>query len=99
MSVLSQVPDEIVDSIDTLPVLPTAVTRLLALTQKDEVSFPEIARVVESDPTLMARTLRLANSPLYSTARRGGRSTAGFRVNRRITSVLGRGVPYRDLFQ
>ena len=69
MSVLSQVPDDIVDSIDTLPVLPTAVTRLLAITQNDEVSFREITRVVESDPTLMARTLRLANSPLYSTAR------------------------------
>ena len=69
MSVQSQVPDDIVDSIGTLPVLPTAVTRLLALTQNDEVSFRELASVVESDPTLMARTLRLANSPLYSTAR------------------------------
>ena len=69
MSVQSQVPDDIVDSIGTLPVLPTAVTRLVALTQNDEVSFRELASVVESDPTLMARTLRLANSPLYSTAR------------------------------
>ncbi len=69
MSVQSQIPDALRESVQALPVLPTAVTRLLTITQQPEVSVGEIARVIESDPTLMARTLRVANSPLYSTAR------------------------------
>ena len=69
MSVQSQIPDAIRASIHELPVLPTAVTRLLSITQQADVSVGEIARVIESDPTLMARTLRVANSSLYSTAR------------------------------
>lgn len=52
-----------------MPVLPTAVSRLLTITQQPEVSVGEIARVIETDPTLMARVLRVANSPLYKTAR------------------------------
>ena len=69
MSVQSQIPDAIRASVHDLPVLPTAVTRLLSITQQPDVSVGEIARVIESDPTLMARTLRVANSSLYSTAR------------------------------
>ncbi len=69
MSAPSQIPDALRASVQALPVLPTAVTRLLTITQQPEVSVGEIARVIESDPTLMARTLRVANSPLYSTGR------------------------------
>lgn len=69
MSAPSQIPDALRASVEALPVLPTAVTRLLSITQQAEVSVGEIARVIETDPTLMARTLRAANSPLYSTGR------------------------------
>ena len=64
------VPDDLLNSVRDLPVLPTAVTRLLSLTQQAEVGIGEIARVIESDPTLMARTLHVANSPLCGTPRR-----------------------------
>lgn len=70
MSAQSQIPDAIRASVQALPVLPAAVTRLLTITQQAEVSVGEIARVIESDPTLMAGTLRVANSPLYSTGRK-----------------------------
>lgn len=65
----SQVPDSIRLSIRSLPVLPAAVTRLLTLTQHAEISAREMASVIESDQTLMARTLRVANSSFYGTAR------------------------------
>lgn len=64
------VPDDLLNSVRDLPVLPTAVTRLLSITQQAEVGIGEIARVIESDPTLMARTLHVANSPLCGTPRR-----------------------------
>lgn len=69
MPIEVEVPQELLESIGTLPVLPTAVTRLVSITQNADVGFRDIAAVVETDPTLMARTLRVANSPLYSTAR------------------------------
>ena len=69
MSDHAQIPESLRESVRALPVLPTAVTRLLTITQQAEVSVGEIARVIETDPTLMARVLRVANSPLYKTAR------------------------------
>ena len=63
------VPDYIHESVRTLPVLPTAVTRLLSLARDINVDFREIARVIETDQTLTARTLRAANSPLNGVSR------------------------------
>ena len=63
------VPDYIHESVRTLPVLPTAVTRLLSLARDINVNFREIARVIETDQTLTARTLRAANSPLNGVSR------------------------------
>ena len=63
------VPDYIHESVRTLPVLPTAVTRLLSLARDVNVDFREIARVIETDQTLTARTLRAANSPLNGVSR------------------------------
>ena len=66
----SSVPAYIHESVRALPVLPTAVSRLLALTRELDVDFGEIAQVIETDQTLTARVLRAANSPLYSVSRR-----------------------------
>ncbi len=68
MSVVS-VPDYIHESVRALPVLPTAVTRLLSLARDINADFREIARIIETDQTLTARTLRAANSPLNGVAR------------------------------
>lgn len=64
-----QVPEALREQVRDLPVLPAAASRLLTITGQAEVSVGEIARVIESDPTLMARTLRAANSPLCGTPR------------------------------
>jgi len=66
----STIPDYVHDSVRALPVLPTAVTRLLALARDVDADFGEIARVIETDQTLTARTLRAANSPLNAVSRR-----------------------------
>ena len=63
------VPDYIHESVRALPVLPIAVTRLLSLARDVDADFREIARVIETDQTLTARTLRAANSPLNSVSR------------------------------
>ncbi len=68
MSVVT-VPDYIHESVRALPVLPTAVTRLLSLARDINADFREIARIIETDQTLTARTLRAANSPLNGIAR------------------------------
>lgn len=70
MSTDTTVPSYILKSVHSLPPLPAAVNRLLALTRDPEVAFSEIVRVIESDQTLTARTLRTANSSLYSVSRR-----------------------------
>ncbi len=66
----SAIPDYILDSVRSLPPLPTAVQQLLSLARKADVNFSRIARIVESDQTLTARTLRAANSALYGMSRR-----------------------------
>lgn len=80
MSVESQIPDAIRASVHELPVLPTAVTRLLSITQQPDVSVGEIARVIESDPTLTAhgwlRTLILSlHQEIEQTEEAMGRSS------------------------
>ena len=69
MSVSSAIPDYVHESVRALPVLPTAVTRLLALARDVDADFREIARVIETDQALTARTLRAANSPLNGVSR------------------------------
>lgn len=77
------VPDFIHDSARSLPTLPAAAKRLLALAQDLDVDFREITRVIESDQILTARVLRAANSPIYSASRR-------VQTLRQATVMLGR---------
>ena len=50
----SAIPDYVHESVRALPVLPTAVTRLLALARDVDADFREIARVIETDQALTA---------------------------------------------
>jgi HD-like signal output (HDOD) protein len=45
--------------------LPASVARILELSGQDEDNFEEISEVVSSDPALIGRILRIANSPYY----------------------------------
>ena len=64
---------EIIEKIrtaDNLPSLPTVAVQVLELTQADEVSISEIGRVIQQDPALTARVLRVVNSSLFGMSRR-----------------------------
>ena len=49
-----------------LPPFPAIVTRLLELTRNHESNIDHLVQVVETDPAITARLLRISNSPYYS---------------------------------
>jgi putative nucleotidyltransferase with HDIG domain len=57
------------DQLRTLPVRAGAAVRLLQLLDDPRVDGARLAEVIETDPTLAARLLQLANSPFYGIAR------------------------------
>jgi len=59
------VPARIADKLQTLPSLPQAASRLMQEVMKPEPDMTEISRIIESDPGLVGRVLRLVNSPYY----------------------------------
>jgi diguanylate cyclase (GGDEF)-like protein/putative nucleotidyltransferase with HDIG domain len=71
---LSQVESNLLKAMSTkragLPLLPDAAAQALRLARDPQSDMPRIARLVDRDPTLAARFLSLANSPLYSAGSR-----------------------------
>ncbi len=65
-----------------LSTLPTVVTRLVSLYSSEDYSVDEVAHTLEGDPTVCARTLRLANSAYYGFSGRVG-------TIRRAVALLG----------
>jgi putative nucleotidyltransferase with HDIG domain len=57
------------DQLRTLPVRAGAAVRLLQLLDDPDVGGAQLAEVIETDPTLAARLLQLANSPFYGISR------------------------------
>ncbi|RMF57866.1 MAG: HDOD domain-containing protein [Calditrichaeota bacterium] len=53
------------DSIDTIATLPNIATEILEIMRKETSSMREIARVIEQDPSITAKILKVANSPLW----------------------------------
>ena len=56
---------EILDRIENLPVLPVVAVRLLEITEDEFSSAKDVAKLIESDQTLTAKTLKIANSAVY----------------------------------
>lgn len=52
-----------------LPTLSGAALKLLTLTNRDDTTTEELAAVVQADPSLASRLLKLVNSPLAGTSR------------------------------
>ncbi len=50
-----------------LPSLPDVVLAIREAVQDDRKGVPHIARLLQTDPVLAARVLKIANSPLYNT--------------------------------
>jgi len=48
-----------------LPTLPVIALKVLELTRREDVSVPEIANVIMTDPALASKILKTVNSPFY----------------------------------
>jgi HD-like signal output (HDOD) protein len=74
--------DRILGALDKLPPFSPVLTRLLATLADEDVSFGELAAIIETDAVLAGNLLRVVNSPLY------GRMSAINSV-RHAVSILG----------
>lgn len=61
---------ERIQAADNLPSLPTVALQVLELTQTDDFSVLDLARVIQQDPALTSKILRVVNSSLFGMARR-----------------------------
>jgi putative nucleotidyltransferase with HDIG domain len=55
----------LIDELNRLPMRPGAAQRILQMLEDPDRSADDLARVIETDPALSARILRLANSPFF----------------------------------
>ena len=53
---------EILDKIHEVPGLPTAIAEIIQMVQNPDVSFDQISRAIEYDPSMTSNVLRIANS-------------------------------------
>jgi HD-like signal output (HDOD) protein len=58
--------DKIVDTQD-LATLPSVATKILDFMESDDVSLSDLSRIIESDPALTLKIIKVANSPIYAT--------------------------------
>src|SRR5438132_10525488 len=57
--------DRILGALDKLPPFSPVLAKLLATLSDDDVSFGELAGIIETDAVLAGNLLRVVNSPLY----------------------------------
>jgi HD-like signal output (HDOD) protein len=58
-----------IEQIDHLPALPAIVSRLIRVVNSPDTSADDAARLIQQDPALTAKMLRLANSAFYGIPR------------------------------
>ena len=63
--------EAILERVRALPGLPQMVFDLLRAIDDARIDLGGLARKIEQDPALAARTLRIANSPFYGVERKG----------------------------
>lgn len=73
-------PDELLNNVTEIPPSAAASLRLLKLLNDEDASSGEIGRVIETDPSLTAHVLRLANTPYYGMSRRVASARQGLMV-------------------
>ena len=61
--------DEVIRSAYELPALPQSTVRLASIVANDEVNLADVVRVIECDPALTMKLLRVANSVYSSSSR------------------------------
>lgn len=55
---------------ENLPSLPTVAIQILQMTQADDLSIADIAKVIQQDPALTSKLLRIVNSSLFGMQRK-----------------------------
>lgn len=55
---------------ENLPSLPTVAIQVLQMTQSDDISLADIARVIQQDPALTVKVLKVVNSSLFGMSRK-----------------------------
>ena len=63
---------EFVEDLGRLPAQPAAALKVLRLVEDPRASSADLARLIEADPVLSARVMRLANAPYYGLSRKVG---------------------------
>lgn len=63
---------DLVEDLNRLPAQPAAALKVLRLIEDPRSSAADLARLVEADPILSARVMRLANAPYYGLSRKVG---------------------------
>jgi putative nucleotidyltransferase with HDIG domain len=83
-------PAAVLGRLRDLPVLPQALTELLAALQRDDVAVDQLVDAISRDQALVAKTLRLANSSFYGLSGRVGsiRDAVGVLGLRSLTTAL-----------
>lgn len=68
----SQIAKEVLHSGKNLPILPESGPQLLAMAQLpvDKIDVSKLSKLIEADPAMVAKILRLANSAYYGTLNR-----------------------------
>ena len=54
-----------IESIDSLPTIPSILRKLLAVIERPKISINEIGSFIANDPVLTSRVLKVVNSPIY----------------------------------
>jgi HD-like signal output (HDOD) protein len=83
-----------------LPTLPEVALKIRDVAEREETSAAELAQVIGEDPSLAARVLKVANSPMYRGAREIETiATAVGRLGIDYTCNLATGLAMQQMFQ
>jgi putative nucleotidyltransferase with HDIG domain len=63
---------DLVEDLSRMPAQPAAALKVLRLVEDPRSSSHDLARLIEADPVLSARVMRLANAPYYGLSRKVG---------------------------
>ena len=63
---------QFVEDLSRLPAQPAAALKVLRLVEDPRASSADLAKLIEADPVLSARVMRLANAPYYGLSRKVG---------------------------
>lgn len=70
MTSVDQIPERILDSLDSLPMLSPCASKVLAISEIADHTVGEIARVVEADSILTGHILKVVNSAAFALSRK-----------------------------